>query len=394
MGAGRGSVDRHGDSGSTHGARNGASPPPRALHRVRGPHRCAHRVNCRDDGILQTGAHRCGRPADLLDRADVEHGPDDNDIHDDQAHRDHSNFDHLDHDQLDDHHISHDNIRHDPTDSNFDKRPPMTILDALDDPNLLGAAFPDAESWTAWRAFLAAVYGLPMTADQAAIFRRHTGRQTSPEAQAREVWCIAGRRAGKSRVAALLAVYVAAFKDYRPVLAPGEKATVAVIAADRQQARVVFRYICGLLDAVPMLRPLVVRQTANAVELRGNVVIEVHTCSFKSTRGYSFAAVIADEVAFWQDESSATPDVEVPNAVRPGLATIPGSLLVAISSPYSRRGALWQAFKAHYGQDGSVLGLAGSDPRHERDRAGARHRRCPRRRPRRCRRRVPRPVPI
>src|SRR5439155_12205586 len=113
---------------------------------------------------------------------------------------------------------------------------------------------------------------------------------------AREVWGIAGRRAGKSRVAALLAVYVATFKDYRPVLAPGEKATVAVIAADRQQARVVFRYITGLIDAVPMLRALVERQTASSVELRGNVVIEVHTCSFKSTRGYSFAAVIADEV--------------------------------------------------------------------------------------------------
>ena len=127
----------------------------------------------------------------------------------------------------------------------------MTILDTLDDPNLLGAAFPDAESWRAWRAFLASVYGPPMTVDQAAIFRRHTGRQTPPAGPAREVWCIAGRRAGKSRIAALLAVYVAAFKDYRAVLAPGEKATVAVIAADHQQARVVFRYITDLSEPAP-----------------------------------------------------------------------------------------------------------------------------------------------
>ncbi len=148
---------------------------------------------------------------------------------------------------------------------------------------------------------------------------------------------------------------MAAFRSYLDVLAPGEKATVAVIAADRQQARVCFRYICGLLDSCPMLRALVERQTQSSVELRGNVVVEVHTCSFKSTRGYSFAAVIADEVAFWQDESSATPDVEVLNAVRPGLATIPGSMLVAISSPYSRRGALWTAHRQHFGQDGPVL---------------------------------------
>ncbi len=231
----------------------------------------------------------------------------------------------------------------------------MTILAALADGNLLGPAFPESESWQAWRAFLAAVYELPMTEAERAIYTRHTGRETPPTSPAREVWCIAGRRAGKSRIAALLAVFVAAFRDYAAVLAPGEKATVAVIAADRQQARVLFRYIVGLLDAVPMLRVLVGRQTASAVELRGNVVIEVHTCSYRTTRGYSFAAVIADKCAFWRDEASASPDVEVLNALRPGLATIPGSPLVGISSPYSRRGALWTAYRQHYGKDSPVL---------------------------------------
>jgi len=112
-----------------------------------------------------------------------------------------------------------------------------------------------------------------------------------------------------------------------------------------------------------MLRALVVRRTASAVELRGNVVIEVLTCSYRSTRGYAFAAVIADECAFWKSEDSASPDVEVLNAVRPGLATIPGSLLVAISSPYSRKGALWQAYKNHYGRDGDPVLVWRADTR-------------------------------
>src|SRR5262249_4909400 len=57
-----------------------------------------------------------------------------------------------------------------------------------------------------------------------------------------------------------------------------------------------------------------------------------------------------------RSETSAEPDVEVLNAVRPGLATIPGSMLVVISSPYSRRGALWTAYREHYAKDGdSVL---------------------------------------
>jgi transposase-like protein len=110
-----------------------------------------------------------------------------------------------------------------------------------------------------------------------------------------------------------------------------------------------------VVDAAPLLQKLVVRRTASAIELANRVVIEVHTCSYRTTRGYAFAAVVADECAFWRDESSATPDIEVLNAVRPGLATIPGSLLVAISSPHSRRGALWQAFKNHYGKDGDPV---------------------------------------
>ena len=64
---------------------------------------------------------------------------------------------------------------------------------------------------------------------------------------------------------------------------------------------------------------------------------------------------VCDEIAFWKDETTANPDVEVINAIRPGLATTPGSVLLAISSPYARRGALWSAFKEHYGKDGAVL---------------------------------------
>jgi hypothetical protein len=237
----------------------------------------------------------------------------------------------------------------------------MTILDTLTDRKLFASLFPDPETWSAWLAFLAAVFGLPMTEAQMELYRRCTGRQTPPTAAAREVWCIAGRRAGKSRIAALLGIFLAAFRDYKLYLAPGEKATVALIAADRQQARVCFRYVTGLLDAVPMLRRLVLKRTQSTVELRGNVVIEVHTCSYRTTRGYSFAAIVADETAFWRDESSASPDVEVLTALRPGLATIPGSMLIAISSPYSRRGALWQAFKDHYGQDGDPVVVWQSD---------------------------------
>ena len=231
-----------------------------------------------------------------------------------------------------------------------------SILSALADPNLLAPHFP-GPSWDAWKAFLAALFGLPLRDDALATFRAATGRQTPPDRAATEAALIVGRRGGKSRVLATIAVYLATFRDYAPHLAPGEVATVMVIAANRAQARSIFRYVNGLLEAVPLLTPLVRSATEDAIVLADRVVIEIGTASFRVTRGYTFAAVLADEVAFWRsEESSANPDVEILRALRPGLASIPGSMLLLASSPYAKKGELYAAFKRHHGrEDARVL---------------------------------------
>jgi hypothetical protein len=65
--------------------------------------------------------------------------------------------------------------------------------------------------------------------------------------------------------------------------------------------------------------------------------------------------VIADEAAFYySDEHSSNADVEILNAVRPGLATTKGPLIIA-SSPYAKRGVLWDAHRRHYGPTGDPL---------------------------------------
>ena len=198
----------------------------------------------------------------------------------------------------------------------------MTILDAMTDA-LFGRWF-TATTWAAWPAVLAAVFTLPVDARAVEVYRRHTLRTTAPNTPACEGPVVVGRRGGKSRIAALVAVFLACFHEYRAHLAPGEVATVAVIAADRRQARTVMRYITGFLNAVPMLARMVTSRTRETIELDNRVVIEIHTASFRSTRGYTLAAVIPDEVAFWPSEDAANPDAEIINGLRPGLATIPG----------------------------------------------------------------------
>ena len=102
-----------------------------------------------------------------------------------------------------------------------------------------------------------------------------------------------------------------------------------------------------------MLRSLVTAKLKESVEL-GRIRIEIHTCSFKATRGYTLIGVVADEAAFWNDDDSANPDMEVLSALRPGLATTNG-LLLGISSPYGKHGALFQAYAANYGKPTNVL---------------------------------------
>ena len=128
-----------------------------------------------------------------------------------------------------------------------------------------------------------------------------------------------------------------------------------VIATDRKQARVIFRYICALLTRVPLLARMIERKTVEAFDLSNSVSIEVQTASYRSTRGYTIVAALCDEIAFWPTDNAAEPDYEIINALRPGMATIPGALLLCASSPYARRGALWDAHRRHHGKDGDPI---------------------------------------
>ena len=231
---------------------------------------------------------------------------------------------------------------------------PMPIISlgrALNDPNLFGPHF-KGKSWAAWKVFLAALFAEGADEAAQAVYRERTGRTTWPTAPFTEAAVIVGRRGGKSRTLALIAVYLACFRSYEQFLAPGEVATIGILAVDKGQARAIFRFVLGLLKAVPMLEPLIVRRDSETIELSNRVHIEIGTASFRSTRGYTYAAVLCDELAFWRsDETSLNPDVEILRALRPGMVSIPGSVLVLASSPYAQRGELFAAYRRHYGKD-------------------------------------------
>jgi hypothetical protein len=231
----------------------------------------------------------------------------------------------------------------------------MNIIDAIKDRRIFKRHF-RTKTWDAWFVFLAALFALPMTEEQLAIYKAHTGRTTPPIEPSHEAWLCIGRRGGKSFILALIATFLACFRDWRPYLGPGEMGTIMIAAQDRKQSRNIMRFIVGLLQSVPMLKRQIENVTRESIELKNSIIIEVHTASYRSTRGYTVVAALLDEIAYWPtDEVSAEPDVEVLNAIKPAMATIPGAMLLCASSPYARRGALWDAHRKHYGIDGDPV---------------------------------------
>ena len=243
--------------------------------------------------------------------------------------------------------------KHQPKFRRFVEHENFSVIDAMD--KLFPAWF-SGGSWNTWRVVLKAAFCLKMTADEIAIFRTVAGGRAPPRKRVRELWIVAGRRAGKDSVASLVATYSAVFfcADLRE-LRPGEKAVVQCLACDRSQAQIILNYVRSYFDHVAPLRSMVTRRTATGLELQNDVCIEIGTNSYKSVRGRAFLLSILDEVAFYQDENSARPDTETYNAVKPGLATLPGSMLIGISSPYRKSGLLYTKYKKHFAQDDDTV---------------------------------------
>lgn len=133
-----------------------------------------------------------------------------------------------------------------------------------------------------------------------------------------------------------------------------------MLASTVSQAKVVFGYIRGFIEASPLFAQMVDRVLADEIRLTNNIVISVHPSSFRSVRGRTLVCAILDEVSFWRDDQSANPDLETYRAILPSLATTNG-LLVGISTPYRKLGLLFQKHRDHFGQDDdSVLVTQGA----------------------------------
>ena len=78
---------------------------------------------------------------------------------------------------------------------------------------------------------------------------------------------VSGRRSGKSFISSLVATYLACFSNYAKHLNAGERAVILLLARDRDQGRVCFAYIAGIIREIAPLAAMVVSERADEIEL-------------------------------------------------------------------------------------------------------------------------------
>jgi hypothetical protein len=224
------------------------------------------------------------------------------------------------------------------------------VVAAMNDRRLFEPWF-RGPTWDGWRAVLKGAFALPMSDAELAFFRTVAERDP-PKKRVRELWIVAGRRAGKDSIASLIAAHAAATFDRQDKLRPGERALVSCLAYDRDQSRIILDYTRGYFSESALLQQLVQEdERASDFQLANRVDVAILTNSFRAVRGRPILLAVLDELSVWRDETSQNPDEEVYRAILPGLASIDG-MIVGISSPYKKSGLLWNKFRKHFGKPG------------------------------------------
>jgi hypothetical protein len=141
------------------------------------------------------------------------------------------------------------------------------------------------------------------------------------------------RQAGKSTIAALLALHTALY------LPP---ALVLLLSPSLRQSQELYRKVRGNYRALGHAAPGVVEETALRLELTNGSRIVSLPGKESTIRGFSGVTLLI------VDEASRVPD-ELYFGVRPMLAVSGGSL-VLLSTPFGKRGFFWHAW-ADGGED-------------------------------------------
>ena len=226
----------------------------------------------------------------------------------------------------------------------------MNIIKFIEDPKLIN----DQSLSAAQKVSLKAVYGLELDRGEKAIFRKITGRRKyTPGTEYPEATFILGRRSGKSdKIASNIALFEACSRKHK--LSTGVIGVVMLVASEMaRQSQILYNYCLEKLQQSTELKKLIQNVTANEIQLRNHIVIQVYPAHLARIRGHSLICFIGDEVSFWR-VSGVNIDTDVIDAARPGL-DFPYSKMVKISTPYWMKGEIFNDSKRYWAKPSSDM---------------------------------------
>lgn len=234
----------------------------------------------------------------------------------------------------------------------------MDLVSAIESPLVFGTYFKDLSTWREMITLSKVLSGRrDLNEAEMELYRRRTGWPDLPAELIRELFLGGGRRIGKSTFSAIWAAYFGVFGDFNRYLAKGETARIWIIATNMQQGRIIKNYLTAIFRLTPFLAAQVKKERTDSIELKNGCVIEIKPSSWRTTRGYSCAILIMEELQSWRYEAdaSANIDSEVYGAIKPGMITIKNSLTIGIGTLFARAGLLYQKYASAHGRPGPTM---------------------------------------
>lgn len=208
------------------------------------------------------------------------------------------------------------------------------------DPQLIGEPISKP-----WAVFYKAVEGLSLDADELELFFFCTGRSEYAPHVYTEATAICGRRSEKTSTAVKFALWKSLFGGFESRVRPGELLRVPIVCQDLRIAKDVLRTVRTFLRNSPVLINEIDEDLATEIRLRNGLSFTSYPCTVSAPRGLSCPIAICDELAFWQIETGANPDLEILRALRPAMILFgQARRLLKISTPWQRAGVLFDEY--------------------------------------------------
>lgn len=199
--------------------------------------------------------------------------------------------------------------------------------------------------------------------------RRLFGFAGAVDAVARSVIvAVCGRRGGKTyTLISLRLLWGMLVRDLSSV-APGQQAVALVVSLNPKLRQESINYALGAARSKPELAAMLMlpkgtkgddapsefrirRPDGHIVAFEGGVA----TAGGYGARGRSITDLALDEIAFFRDRSAKVNDKDIFDAGTK--AVLPGGQTILGSSPWARRGLLWELFNENFGKPSTALAL-------------------------------------